>query len=193
MNAALALCQSYSSSITQDILRGWKIWTLPRLAPVKNKQLVVSDTVPRYRYSGYSVSKVNSSNQIEHMGRDKLKKPTRFKLRNSVKNLVWANSGNGGYSEKTQVKYSSKDLLVFLLHTDTLRDQDIPCIDTSWTYCGKNQNMWRMLIRGSVHAPDVIIQAQNRWVQIQGVFFFKWNPPKKLKYVKPRLGESTLT
>ena len=119
MNAALAPCQAYSSSITQDILRGWKIWTLPRLAPVKNKQLVVSDTVPRYRYSGYSVSKVNSSNQIEHMGRDKLKKPTRFKLRNSVKNLVWANSGNGGYSDKTQVKYSSKDLLVFLLHTDT--------------------------------------------------------------------------
>ena len=27
---------------------------------------------------------------------------------------------------------------------------------------------------------------------IQGVFFH-WYPPKKLKYVKPRLGESTLT
>ena len=28
--------------------------------------------------------------------------------------------------------------------------------------------------------------------EIQGGFF-KWPPPKKLKYVKPRLGESTLT
>ena len=27
---------------------------------------------------------------------------------------------------------------------------------------------------------------------IQGVFF-NWSPPKKLKYLKPRLGESTLT
>ena len=27
---------------------------------------------------------------------------------------------------------------------------------------------------------------------VQGVFF-NWFPPKKLKYVKPRLGESTLT
>ena len=30
------------------------------------------------------------------------------------------------------------------------------------------------------------------WVYIQGVFF-NWYPPKKLKYGKPRLGESTLT
>ena len=29
-------------------------------------------------------------------------------------------------------------------------------------------------------------------VQLQGVFFH-WYPPKKLKYGKPRLGESTLT
>ena len=28
---------------------------------------------------------------------------------------------------------------------------------------------------------------------IQGVFFLNWYPPKKLKYGKPRLGESTLT
>ena len=30
-------------------------------------------------------------------------------------------------------------------------------------------------------------------MKIQGVFFFHWYPPKKLKYGKHRLGESTLT
>ena len=34
--------------------------------------------------------------------------------------------------------------------------------------------------------------ASDVQLYIQGVFF-NWYPPKKLKYVKPRLGESTLT
>ena len=37
-----------------------------------------------------------------------------------------------------------------------------------------------------------LMQQTNKH-NIQGVFFSHWYPPKKLKYGKPRLGESTLT
>ena len=38
-----------------------------------------------------------------------------------------------------------------------------------------------------------LMQQFNATSIIQGVFFLHWYPPKKLKYGKPRLGESTLT
>ena len=44
---------------------------------------------------------------------------------------------------------------------------------------------WLMYLMAG--GPDCII------ANVQGVFFLHWYPPKKLKYGKPRLGESTLT
>ena len=47
----------------------------------------------------------------------------------------------------------------------------------------------RSAISGWVDGIDWIVSG---WGEVQGVFF-NWYPPKKLKYGKPRLGESTLT
>ena len=62
---------------------------------------------------------------------------------------------------------------------------------------------WRQWWRCLIHVPPgQLHQHQHHWHHlhyslchpiVQGVFFLHWYPPKKLKYGKPRLGESTLT
>ena len=42
-------------------------------------------------------------------------------------------------------------------------------------------------------ADTKVAVKQRQWNALYRVFFSHWYPPKKLKYGKPRLGESTLT
>ena len=60
----------------------------------------------------------------------------------------------------TQIFTSQRQILAFMFYT-LKKSQYTNQSNQLWT--GAEAKMWRMLIRGSVHAPDVIIQAKNRW------------------------------
>ena len=50
-----------------------------------------------------------------------------------------------------------------------------------------------LILNNDENASKIIIKSSSSSIDdIQGVFF-NWYPPKKLKYGKPRLGESTAT
>ena len=54
----------------------------------------------------------------------------------------------------------------------------------------REEKNWAMSESKRFFAID---EKHKTYLIVQGVFFLHWYLPKKLKYGKPRLGESTLT
>ena len=52
---------------------------------------------------------------------------------------------------------------------------------------------WRILLIEMEYMVSLSCSLWKSYPTMYKVFFFNWYPPKKLKYGKPRLGESTAT